>query len=172
MAATLILVKSRMLLPQDPEAEDVSVEDPRRELVEQLLEHERFKKAAGMLHDRQIVEDSVWSRGIDEFEMEEMEAVNANVFDLIKAFHRIVERYKENILIKVARENVTLEEKLSELRQILSVKRELLFSYFLQRPVSRLNLVVTFIALLELAKLEEIRLFQDKLFADIRIVAC
>jgi segregation and condensation protein A len=171
MASTLIYIKSRMLLPTDPEtAGDEEIEDPRLELVEQLLEHERFKKAAGMLHDRQIIEDSVWPRGEDEFEQEETEAVSANVFDLVKAFHRMVERYKENILVEVERENITLEEKLAELRKLLSVKKEILFSSFLKKPISRLNLVVTFIAILEMAKLNEVRMRQKGLFEDIRII--
>ena len=172
-ASTLIYIKSRMLLPADTAAEDgETAEDPRMELVEQLLEHERFKKAAGMLHDRQIVEESVWPRGDDEFEQEEAEAVSAGVFDLVKSFHRMIERYRENILVEVARETVTLEEKIEELRKILSVRREILFSSFLEKPISRLHLVVTFIAVLELAKLKEVRLRQKGLFEDIRIIAC
>jgi len=159
-ASTLIYIKSRMLLPADTAAEDgETAEDPRMELVEQLLEHERFKKAAGMLHDRQIVEESVWPRGDDEFEQEEAEAVSAGVFDLVKSFHRMIERYRENILVEVARETVTLEEKIEELRKILSVRREILFSSFLEKPISRLHLVV-------------IRLRQKGLFEDIRIIAC
>ena len=74
--------------------------------------------------------------------------------------------------MEVERENVTLEEKLLELRQILSVRREILFSSFLEKPISRLHLLVTFIAVLELAKLNEARLRQKGLFEDIRIIAC
>lgn len=173
MAATLIHIKSRMLLPPDPvqDGED-EPEDPRQELVDRLLEYERFKKAAGLLHDRQVIADSIWVRGGNEFEEEEKEAVSATVFDLVKAFHSIVERHKDQVVMEVAHEHVTLEQKLDELRKLISVKKEILFSSFLAYPISRIHLVITFFALLEMTRLAEVRLFQEQLFADIRIVAC
>jgi segregation and condensation protein A len=173
MAATLIHIKSKMLLPPDPVSEEgEEPEDPRRELVDRLLEHERFRKAAGMLHDRQVIEDSVWARGEKEFEDEEQEAVSVSLFDLIQAFHRIIERYKDQIVIQVQHDNVSLEDKLDELRALMAVRKDLLFSFFLQHPLSRVHLIVTFFALLEMARLHEVRLFQETLFDDIRIVAC
>ncbi len=172
MAANLIYIKSKMLLPVEGSAEEDEEEDPRRELVERLLEYERFKKAADLLHDRQVVEESVWPRGEDEFQEEEQETVSASVFDLVKSFYQIVERFKENIVVKLERETVTVEAKISELRRLLAVSQELMFSSFLESPISRLHLVVTFVALLELARLSEIRLVQMGVFEDIRIVAC
>ena len=173
MAATLIHIKSRMLLPSETTTDgDEASEDPRQELVDRLLEHEKFKKAAGLLHDRQVIEDSVWTRGENEFEEEELESVSASVFDLIKSFHEIVQRYKDRIVLEVERDNVTLEGKLDELRQLLKVQKEILFSSFFERPVSRMHLVMTFFALLEMARLREVRLFQRGTFKDIRIVAC
>jgi segregation and condensation protein A len=173
MAANLIYIKSKMLLPQDsnPE-EDEEIQDPRRELVDRLLEHERFKLAADLLHDRQVIEDSVWPRGEDEFEQEEQETVAASVFDLVKSFHQIVERFKDNIVVKIEHESVTVEGKIEELRRLLAVTREIMFSTFLETPISRLHLVVTFVALLEMARLSEIRLQQSGVFHDIRILAC
>jgi segregation and condensation protein A len=170
MASTLIYIKSRMLLPPDPGAGPEDCEDPRQELVNQLLEHERFKKAADMLHDRQVLEDSVWPRGENEFEEEEQEAVSATVFDLVRSFHEIVNRYQDQIILHVENEGVTIEQKLAELRQLFSVKKEVFFSAFIREPISRSHLIVTFVALLELARLSEVRLFQEP--ADIRIVAC
>lgn len=172
MAATLIYIKSQMLLPQPPPGPDGEPEDPRRELVERLLEHERFKKAADLLHDREVIESSVWPRGAYEFEEEEKEAVSVNVFDLIRAFHQILERYKENIVLEVEREAVSLEEKLKELRQLLLAHQKLKFSMFLQRKISRLHLIVIFFALLELVRLGEVRVRQAGLFEDIEIVKC
>ena len=119
-----------------------------------------------------MIEDSVWTRGENEFEDEEAEAVSASVYDLIKSFHEIVQRYKDRIVLEVERENVTLEGKLAELRQLLKVQKEVLFSSFFERPISRLHLVVTFVALLEMARLREVRLLQRGVFKDIRIVAC
>lgn len=172
MAATLIYIKSRMLLPAEPDVESGEAGDPRQELVDQLLEHERFRRAAGLLHDRQVVEESVWTRGEWEFAEDEKEAVDANVFELVSAFSRVVERFKEQIVIEVASETVTLEQKLAELRQLIKVQREFLFSLFLRRQASRVHLVVTFFALLEMARVGEIRLRQTRLFDDIRILAC
>ncbi|UCF38428.1 MAG: segregation/condensation protein A [Acidobacteriota bacterium] len=173
MAATLIHIKSRMLLPPDPVQEgEEEPPDPRQELVDRLLEYERFKKAAGLLHDRQVIEDSIWVRGGNEFEEEEKEAVSATVFDLVKAFHSMVERHKEQVVMEFAHEHVTLEQKLDELRQLIRVKKEILFSSFLENPISRIHLVVTFFALLEMTRLAEVMLFQENLFSDIRIVAC
>ncbi|HLV01537.1 MAG TPA: segregation/condensation protein A [Acidobacteriota bacterium] len=172
MAATLIFIKSRMLLPVEVVEEGEEGEDPRQDLVSQLLEHEKFKKAASLLHDRQVVALSIWPRGDEEFEEEEKEAVSVNVFDLIRAFHRIVERYQENIVMEVQHEEVSLEQKLTELRSLLMLQREVLFSSFLRKAVSRLHLVITFFALLEMARLGEVRLMQSMAFDDIRIVAC
>lgn len=172
MAATLIYIKSRMLLPQDPEAPAEDLDDPRKELVERLLEYEQFKNAAQMLYSRETVELSVWSRGYNEFEQEEKEVVSATVFDLITAFHNLVERFKEQIVVTMEPEKVTLEEKLFELRTLLKLQGELLFSSFFQRGISRSHLVVTFLALLELARLREVRLRQVGECEDIRIVAC
>lgn len=173
MAATLIHIKSRMLLPPDPRATpDTPPEDPRQELVDRLLEHEQFRRAADLLHDRQIVEDSIWVRGGREFEAEEAEAVSATLFDLVTAFHRILERHRDRAVLQVDHESVSLEQKLAELRALLKLRREFFFSLFLQQPMSRLHLVVTFFALLELARLREIRLTQEAHFADIRIMAC
>jgi segregation and condensation protein A len=173
MAATLIHIKSRMLLPPDPAVGDEEeAEDPRQELVDRLLEHEQFKRAAGLLHDRQVIAESIWPRGEREFEDEESEAVSANLFDLVQAFHRMLERYKDEIVLHVEHENVTLEQKLDELRALMKLQKEVLFSSFLERGFSRLHLIMTFFALLEMARLSEIRLLQDRLFADIRIVAC
>ncbi|HUG43114.1 MAG TPA: segregation/condensation protein A [Acidobacteriota bacterium] len=172
-AATLIYIKSKMLLPQDPAAElEGENADPRRELVEQLLEHERFKKAAALLHDREVVELSVWPRGGGEFEEEERETVSAGVFDLVQAFHAMIERFKDQIIFTVDPEMVTLEQKLVEIRRLLSLQKEFLFSFFFQQRISRLHLMMTFVALLELAKSGELRLSQKQSFEDIRIVAC
>jgi segregation and condensation protein A len=173
MAANLIYIKSRMLLPEEPSSDDPEeMEDPRQELVDRLLEHERFKKAADLLHDRQVLEESVWPRGEDEFCEEEQETVSASVFDLVKSFHQIIERFKENIVVRIEHENVTVEDKMKELRQLLAVTKELMFSSFLKTPISRLHLVVTFVSLLEMARLSEIKLLQRGVFEDIRIVAC
>ena len=174
MAATLILIKSKMLLPPDPNEADPEGEfdDPRAELVVQLLEYEKFKNAAHLLYDRETVELCVWPRGEAEFEEDEKEMVDANLFDLVKAFHRIVERHKEQIVLEVEQDTVTLEQKLAELRALLSLEKEVFFSRFLQSRITKLQVVFTLFALLEMVREREVRLFQKGIFADIRIVAC
>jgi len=174
MASNLILIKSRTLLPVDEKErhEEDSVEDPRRELVESLLEHEKFKSAAQALYSRETVELAVWPRGECEFEKEEKEAVSATVFDLVKSFHNLVERFKEDIILEVDRETVTLESKIREVRKLISVQSEFFFSFFFKKKLSKRHLVVTFVALLELVRINEIKLFQNGVFEDIRIVAC
>jgi segregation and condensation protein A len=173
MAANLIYIKSKLLLPSEPSPDpEEETQDPRMPLVQQLLEHERFKKAADLLHDRESVELAVWPRGDDEFYEEEKEAVVVNVFDLVGAFRQVLERFQDQIVLHVEQEVVSLEQKLSELRLLIRVHKEFLFSIFLKERVSRLNLVMTFMALLELARLGEVRLRQPALADDIRILAC
>ena len=171
MAATLIHIKSRLLLPSDPTAAEEEL-DPREQLFQQLLEHEKFKRAADMLHELETVELSVWPRGENEFEEEEQESVSATVYDMIHAFHEVVERYKEQIVIEVEHDPVTVEEKIAEIRRLLKVQQEILFSFFFKHKISRLHLAVTLVALLELAKSREIQLLQKGVFEDIRILGC
>ncbi len=101
-----------------------------------------------------------------------MDAVDATLFDLVRSFHDIIERARDRVVMQIIPESITLESKLMELRGMLSVRRELLFSSFISQGLSRLHLIVTFIALLEMAKLNEIRLFQDSGCLDIRISVC
>lgn len=173
MAATLIYMKSCMLLPAEPDSQiQEEIEVMRRDLVDQLIEHEKFKSAAQMLHDRETVELSVWPRIDNEFENEEQELVSVDVFDLIRTFHIMVERYKKQIVIEIESESVTVKEKIDEIRRLLKVQSEFLFSIFFERKLSRLHLVVTLFALLELVRLSEIRLLQKGMFEDIRVLAC
>ena len=173
MAATLIHIKSGMLLPAEPGSQMAEeVEQSRNELVERLLEHEKFKEAAQMLYERETVELSVWPPEDGEFEDEEKELISANVFDLVSAFNRMVERYKDQIVLEIKNEGVSLEQTLGAIRRLLRVKGEFLFSIFFQEKISRLHLAVTFFALLELTRLQEIQLVQKDPFEDIRILAC
>ncbi len=102
IAATLIHIKSGMLLPAPPGSElNEEVERSRKELVEQLLEHEKFKQAAQMLFERETVELSVWPPDEDEFQAEEKELISAYVFYLVIAFHLMVDRYKDKIVLEM-----------------------------------------------------------------------
>ena len=116
MAATLIEIKSKMLLPKEIVAEDEAEDDPRQELVDRLLEYEQFKSASQMLYERSTVEQAVFSRGQIETDENNLE-VNATVFDLLTVFQKIVERHKEEIQMEIHREEITLAEMLKNLRK-------------------------------------------------------
>ncbi|HEY2930570.1 MAG TPA: segregation/condensation protein A [Acidobacteriota bacterium] len=171
MASTLILIKSRMLLPPDPEAPGTpEEEDPRMPLVQQLLEHQKFKNAAQMLYERETIELAVWENPKTEFREEEEELISATVFDLIKSFHAVVQRFQDKIVLEVEHDTVTLEQKLLELRSLLALQPTLYFSSFFERKISKLHLIVTFLALLEMVRLREILVYQDRIHSDIKIV--
>src|SRR5688572_21945 len=111
MAATLIEIKSRMLLPRDPlaEGEDEEIEDPRKELVERLLEYEKYKSAAQMLYERSTIEQAVFPRGPIESDDNNAE-ISATVFDLLTVFQKIMERMKDKITMEIHREEISLSD--------------------------------------------------------------
>lgn len=169
MAATLIHIKSRMLLPPDPSQADgaAAEEDPRHELVYQLLEHEKFKNAAQMLYAKEAVESEVWNKPPREFIEEGEEMVTVTLFDMVRAYRDIVQRFAERITLEYHREEITVDEKMAEIRNRLLVQSRLVFSTLFQPGVLRRILVVTFLAVLELVRLGEIRLSQDQALSEI-----
>jgi segregation and condensation protein A len=171
MAATLIYIKSRMLLPPDPgsEGEEETEEDPRAELVYQLLEHQKFKNAAQMLHTREEVENAVWHNPPQDAIGDAQGVVDVSLFDLIGAFNEVVKRFEERKHLEVDQEEVTLEEKISDVRSLLLLHDKIPFSRFFTEAKSRQHLIVTFLAILELVRLKEVRLTQRKVFAEIFI---
>src|SRR5437660_6650378 len=111
MAATLIHIKSRMLLPKDPELDKISPEeDPRKELVDRLLEHERFKNAAEMLQQKRMVEENVWSNPqMKTFVAEDEDpGLAISLFDLVKAFGEVLERAKNRPVYEVSAPDVSV----------------------------------------------------------------
>ncbi|MBP1610458.1 MAG: scpA 4 [Acidobacteria bacterium] len=171
MAATLIHIKSRMLLPPDPSstAQEEPEEDPRKELVYQLLEHQKFKNAAQMLYTREEVENAVWHNPPQDVVEDAKGVVTVTLFDLVKAFHEIVQRFDAQRSMEMMQEEVSIEEKIEELRSLLLVHDRLLFSSFFQQARSRRHLIVTFLALLELVRMREVWLYQKKAFEEIYI---
>jgi segregation and condensation protein A len=172
MAATLIYIKSRMLLPPDPvldAAQEVPQDDPRKELVYQLLEHQKFKNAAQMLYTREEVENAVWNSPPREALEGGDEVIAVTLFDLLKAFHEVVKRFEAQASMEFQQEEVTIEQKLTELRRLLIVHDALTFSSFFARVSSKRHLIVTFLALLEMVRLREILLYQKKAFDEITI---
>ena len=173
MAAVLIHIKSKMLLPRDPDAAAGEEEDPRNELVNRLLEHEKFKSAAQMLLQKQQIEDAVFSNpSLKEFmEAEGTEPeIAADVIDLVKTFQQVLERVRTRPVLNVDEETVTVGQMIDYLRRRLSLEdRPIRLKQLLMRVESRQALVCMFLALLELVRLQAIQVRQDRLFGEIAI---
>ncbi len=166
MAAQLIELKSRMLLPRDPFATEEEIEDPRAELVNRLLEHEKFKAAAEMLWSRATVEQAVFKRAEIETDTNNPE-VAVGLFDLLTVFQKILARHKEEVLMEIEREEVSMAEMIERLRNMVRSAGELNVMKFFERAQSRRELVVAFLSVLELVRLSEISLVQRETFGEI-----
>ena len=167
MAATLLEIKSKMLLPRDVFAtEEEEPEDPRQELVNRLLEYEKFKSAAQMLYESATIEQAVYTRGKIETDENNTET-NATVFDLLNVFQKILARHKEEIQMEIEREEITLAEMLKNLKNLLKTAREVNVLEFFAAMRTRRELVTAFIAVLEIVRTETIKLMQEKTFGDI-----
>jgi segregation and condensation protein A len=168
MAATLIEIKSRMLLPRDLSVseDELQENDPRRELVERLLEHQKYKAAAEMLWSRATVEQAVYTRAPLETDKDNPE-VSAGAFDLLHVFQQIIARKKEEVLMEIERDEVTMAEMLERLRNMIFSAGELNMRDFFEHAGSRRELVLAFLSVLELVRTTEIKLFQRQTFGDI-----
>jgi len=170
IAAQLIYIKSRMLLPPDPDAPPEEAEDPRIELVRRLLEHERFKNAAQMLYQREMIENASWSNpGTPPIEENELEPeLTVGLYDLLLAFRDVVKRAEQRPLLEVDREEFSVEQMMAFLWENISSKnRDVALSEVLPPISSRLGLITAFLALLELTRLRAIYLTQQRPFGEI-----
>lgn len=167
-AAQLIEIKSKMLLPPDPKAEGAedAADDPRRELVNQLLEHQKFKAAAEMLWSRATVEQATFTRAPLETDKHNPE-VAAGVFDLLKIFQEILSRRKEEALLEIERDEITMTEMLERLRNMILSAGELNLRSFFEQAHSRRELVLAFLSVLEIVRTTEIVIVQSSTFGDI-----
>jgi segregation and condensation protein A len=173
MASVLIHVKSKMLLPRDPDAPTEAQEDPRAELVNRLLEHEKFKTAAQMLLQKQQIEDAVLTNpAIREFldaEGTEPE-LTADVIDLVRTFQQILQRAKARPVLEVNEESVTVAQMIDFLRRRLMLEEKpIRLKQLLRNLQSRQALVCMFLAMLELVRLQAIQLRQEALFGEILV---
>jgi len=172
-ASLLIHIKSKMLLPRAGSGPEEVAEDPRRELVERLLEHERFKNAAQMLQQKQMLEAATWSNpGIKEFknDVEAEPEIAADTTDLVRIFREILERARNRPVLNVEEDTVTVGQMIRFLgRRLLMEDKPVSLSRLLSHTHSPRALIATFLALLELVRLQAILLRQDKAFSDIFI---
>ncbi len=170
MASLLIQIKSRMLLPRDPDA-PAAEDDPRSELVNRLLEHERFKTAAQMLSQKQQLEDAVLTNpALKQFQNDEgtEPELAADIIDLVKTFQQILERAKNRPVYKLDEDSITVGQMIEYVRQRLMLEeRPLRLRQLLRNVHTRQGLVCVFLAILELIRLQAVLARQDTVFGDI-----
>jgi segregation and condensation protein A len=175
MAATLIHIKSRMLLPRDPELEKMDPEeDPRKDLVERLLEHERFKNAAEMLQQKRMIEEAVWSNPQMEQFLSDTEepGLAVTLFDLVKTFQDVLDRARNRPIYSVDKEDISVPDMMQYLHRALTesprgepVGARQLF----ERQRSRRAMICLFLAILELVKRQAVVLVQKEAFGEIAL---
>jgi segregation and condensation protein A len=168
MASTLIFIKSKMLLPPEPRVggEDDLSEDPRAELVERLLEYQKFKSAAQMLYSRGEIESACYTRGPIETDSSNPE-VSATVFDILRVFREILKRAEAKVEMQIARDEMTVAEKLAQIHAMLEERERINVRELFEMSRSKRELIITFLALLELVKEWKIYLTQSELFGEI-----
>jgi segregation and condensation protein A len=175
MAATLIHIKSRMLLPRPETAAGVEGEedDPRDALIRRLLEHEKFKAAAGLLHEREQVRAAQWQRpdtrvadiAGDDYEPE----LEVDLFSLLAAFQAVIDRAKARPHLLLPPEQIPIEVRIAQLLERLSETQACGFEELFADVADRSGLIVTFLALLEMIRLKLVRVFQSASFGVIRV---
>jgi segregation and condensation protein A len=181
MAATLIHIKSKMLLPpphEDGTTDEVG-EDPRQELVARLLEYQRYKEAAQQLHQQEEVRAAIWIRpdeavksiagtnGHDQAPVDGL--VEVDLFELISAFREVLERVRNRVDLVYEREVVSIEQMIERLKGKLPAGSLSTFVDLFGEASDRATVIVTFLAILELTRLREIRIFQQNLFGPIHV---
>ena len=172
-ASLLIHIKSKMLLPRSPAGPDDADEDPRRELVERLLEHERFKNAAQMLQQKQMLEAATWTNhGFREFQDDEAAEpeIAADTVDLVRIFRDILERARNRPILDVEEDSVTVSQMIRFLARRLAMEdKPVALRRLLRHTRSERAVVAMFLALLEMVRLQAVLLRQDRAFSDIFI---
>ena len=174
MAATLIHIKSRMLLPRpDPTLLDEPEEDPRDALVRRLLDHQKFKAAAELLHDRETLRSAQWTRPDSRVEALIGEGyepeLEVDLFGLLSAFKLVLERARERPPLVLPPEQVSIESRIEQLLERLSETEACGFEDLFEDVATRGDMVVTFLAVLEMIRLKLIRVFQSGAMGPIRI---
>ncbi|MEN8264510.1 MAG: segregation/condensation protein A [Nitrospirota bacterium] len=173
MAATLIHIKSRVLLPPDEEEMEESVEDPRAELVQRLLEYQSYQDSSTHLRKREDIWKNVFQRpatDMDSLEFEEEPMlIDANVFDLISAFRKLLEKVPEQA-IEITRETLTVSGRINFIVEKLENEDGMRFEDLFEEGFTKVTLIVTFLALLELVRLGLSKIYQEKAFEQIWIM--
>ena len=172
MAATLMRIKAKMLLPLPQAGEEEDEGDPREELVQRLVEYRTFKEAAGTLKERESERRLLYERGLvpGEEEMGPLPLAPATLFDLLDALNRIMSRIPDPVVYEVEAEAFDVEDKMALIASTVAERGEASFTELLLRCRARTEMIVTFMALLELIKLGTVLVVQSEVFGDIRIL--
>lgn len=175
LAATLIHIKSKMLLPRDPELEKIDPsDDPRAELVDRLIEHERFKEAAEMLHQKRVIEEAIFSNPqmkLFEEEADDNTGLHVSLFDLVKVFEGVLERAKAKPVYEIGGEDVTVPDMIQYIKGLFKAQPGEVQSatQMFELQTSRRAMICLFLAILEMAKRQVIEFAQTELFGDIGV---
>ncbi|HET7290927.1 MAG TPA: segregation/condensation protein A [Vicinamibacteria bacterium] len=175
MAATLIHIKSKMLVPVNPteaQGEEEPQEDPREELVRRLLEFQRYKEAAGLLHQQAQIRAATWTRpdgALPKLDDSGEEMLEAGLFDLIAAFKELLERRRTLLAHEVEPQGKRVEERMDEIMVLVREGESVEFVALFETERTKPDMIVTFLALLELIRLKRIKVYQRGLFGPIRI---
>ncbi|HLF18064.1 MAG TPA: segregation/condensation protein A [Candidatus Omnitrophota bacterium] len=176
MAATLMHIKSKMLLPPDPTLQEEEEEDPRDELARRLLEYKKFKEIADTLQDKEKLRRDFFSRFVDEVAREQLKEdakevlLEVNLFDLINAFSEALKKLPEEIIHEIIDDKYTVDDKVHDLLHALLEASSLALNDLFKKCRSRTEVVVTFLAILELIRLQEIKVIQQEVFGPIEIL--
>jgi len=176
MAATLMQIKSKMLLPPDPSEEPEEEEDPRDELMRRLQEYRIFKEVAEQLKEREIQQKDFYPRRVDSEQRKELQDeakevyFEANLFDLINAFTKALRKFKEKAVYEITEEEFTVEQKIHDILHLLLKVNKVFLNDLFDKARSKPEVIVIFMAILELIRLREIKVMQKRLFSDIEIM--
>lgn len=173
MAATLLQIKSKMLLPPEENQLQDAQQDPREELVRRLLEYERFKEIADDLRQKEISQQEVFKRAAPQepgqLPKETEVYFEASIFDLISAFSKALQDVPKEVFYEVIKDEFTIEEKVHQILHLLLVKDSMALSELFGQAKNKIEIVVTFLSILELIRMKEIIARQKELFSEIEI---
>jgi len=169
MAANLISIKSKMLLPQEQIQEEEQQIDPREELVKRLLEYQKFKEAADFLKTKEL-ERFKYVRRVSTFEFKDEIYFEASIFDLISAFKNALKEVPKDIFFEIVKDEFTIEEKIHDILHTLLFKEKISLDELFKNSKNKIEIIVIFLAILELIKLKEVICIQERPFGEVLIV--
>ena len=173
MAASLTYIKSRLLLPPSVVEDEAEEDDPRAELVRRLVEYKQFKEVAGHLEDQESLWKNIHGKEpspIIPADVEEFPSIEANLFDLLDALKEVLDRTPEAHSLEISLEELSVKDKMNFILEEIEKEDSILFISLFQRDRTRMAIVVTFLALLELVRLRLIKTLQIESFGPIRLI--